>query len=433
MQRHLPLGLLIIRSRTASRPSGKSESALIASQITQMKRIIENGGLVIAMIGSRQFYQPAVEAYRQGCLARFITDLWVPPNPVLSRLNRRLGKSRFNDALCGADVVSTPVIGLAQALGTTVLRRAKWKYAVYSTIGRQFALNCVPHLRTPHRAFLGFTCGSLEAIEHENRSGVFTVLNQIDPGRVEQHIVEEEEKSQRAWLLQPGDKTPDAYFDRVNEEMRIARRVLVNSVWTKSALVRQGIPENKIYICPLAYARRASLPLNRRHPASGKTVKVLWLGTLNLRKGIPYAVQAARILENTNIRFTFAGPLEVALPALPSNSRYIGNIARADVEATYASHDIFILPTLSDGFGLTQVEAMAHGLPVIATACCGDVVKHGTSGLLVPPRDAVALADAILQIANDPYALAAMSHSATVRAADFSPAVVWERYRRCFP
>ena len=56
---------------------------------------------------------------------------------------------------------------------------------------------------------------------------------------------------------------------------------------------------------------------------------------------------------------------------------------------------MFVLPTLSDGFAITQLEAMAHGLPVVATPNCGRVVTDGEDGLIVPPADADALASAI--------------------------------------
>jgi len=61
-----------------------------------------------------------------------------------------------------------------------------------------------------------------------------------------------------------------------------------------------------------------------------------------------------------------------------------------------------VLPTLSDGFAITQLEAMAHGLPVITTPCCGEVVSDGIDGFIVPPRDAKALAEALHRYLAEP-------------------------------
>jgi glycosyltransferase involved in cell wall biosynthesis len=67
------------------------------------------------------------------------------------------------------------------------------------------------------------------------------------------------------------------------------------------------------------------------------------------------------------------------------------------------------LPTISDGFAITQLEAMAHGLPVITTPNCGQVVTDGVDGFIVPVRDSQALADAIARLDGDRPLLRTMS------------------------
>jgi glycosyltransferase involved in cell wall biosynthesis len=69
-----------------------------------------------------------------------------------------------------------------------------------------------------------------------------------------------------------------------------------------------------------------------------------------------------------------------------------------------ASCDLFVLPSLYEGLPLSLLEAMAAGRPVVATDVAGsnEVVRHAESGLLVPPADPVALADAIRRILADP-------------------------------
>jgi glycosyltransferase involved in cell wall biosynthesis len=90
---------------------------------------------------------------------------------------------------------------------------------------------------------------------------------------------------------------------------------------------------------------------------------------------------------------------------------------------------LFVFPTLSDGFGVTQLEAMAHGLPVIATRNCGEVVEHGVNGLVVPPRDPEALARAMEDVAFDDRRLGSMSRAARETAGRFSVQVLSERLR----
>jgi glycosyltransferase involved in cell wall biosynthesis len=80
---------------------------------------------------------------------------------------------------------------------------------------------------------------------------------------------------------------------------------------------------------------------------------------------------------------------------------------------------VFVLPTVSDGFAITQVEAMAQALPVITTPNCGEVVTPGIDGLIVPPFDGEALAAAISKLDQDRPLLKEMSYRALDKSAHF--------------
>jgi glycosyltransferase involved in cell wall biosynthesis len=97
-----------------------------------------------------------------------------------------------------------------------------------------------------------------------------------------------------------------------------------------------------------------------------------------------------------------------------------GAVSRDRTEEFYRSADLFVLPTLSDGFALTQLEAMACGLPVIATPNCGEVVTDGVDGLIVPASDANALAEAFQLLIQDPEKLRTMSAATATKLEQFS-------------
>jgi glycosyltransferase involved in cell wall biosynthesis len=103
-----------------------------------------------------------------------------------------------------------------------------------------------------------------------------------------------------------------------------------------------------------------------------------------------------------------------------------GKVSRDRTDEFYRSADLFVLPTLSDGFALTQLEAMAHGLPVIATPNCGEVVTDGVDGLIVPASDSNALAEAFQLLIQDPEKLRSMSEATTAKVEQFSPARLGE-------
>src|SRR5690606_21335816 len=113
---------------------------------------------------------------------------------------------------------------------------------------------------------------------------------------------------------------------------------------------------------------------------------------------------AARQL-GSDFHFDIVGPIGISHEAVASascNVRFQGRANRCEVVEWYRQADVFVLPTLSDGFAITQIEAMAHGLPVVTTPCCGEVVTDGVDGFIIPPRDSQALAKALNRYIEEP-------------------------------
>ncbi|MCX6930317.1 MAG: glycosyltransferase [Verrucomicrobia bacterium] len=150
---------------------------------------------------------------------------------------------------------------------------------------------------------------------------------------------------------------------------------------------------------------------------------MLFLGNVALGKGIQYLVEAARLLAAEPIQFLVGGTPYIASAAIksaPRNIRWLGRIPRSSTSELYSGCDLFVFPTLSDGFGLTQLEALAHGLPVITTQNCGRVVEDQVTGFLVQPRDPQALADAILRFVRDEKLIGRMAPNCQTAVKAFS-------------
>jgi hypothetical protein len=257
--------------------------------------------------------------------------------------------------------------------------------------------------------FFGFNSNCLEALEFLRARGICTVVDQVDPGLVEENMILEEAERWPGWEGIPG-RMNQSYWDRVKAEWAAASLVLVNSEWSLEALVQQGVPREKLIVIPLAIDLphdQVLLPVNPKGH-----LKVLWLGSVILRKGIQYLAEAARKLEKLNVEFLVAGPVgisEQAVRSFPANIKVLGRVTRDQLSDFYRRAHLFVLPTISDGFAITQLEAMAHGLPVITTPNCGRVVTDGADGFIVPARDSQALADAIARLDADRPLLRTMS------------------------
>ena len=389
-----------------------------------------------AQIGAREHYSIPLLLDRYEQLRAFFTDAWC------HRGRRLLAALPFHatQALAGRYHPDLPDDLVHSYTATAVLRgmrrsaappAAAGTYDSYLAVGGWFGERVASHLKRmdfdPERdAFFAFNTGALEALRVLRDRGVFTVVDQIDPGRVHRQIVDEQLARWQGWE-RPHDAVPEAYWERLRTEWSTADRVLVNSEWSRQALLQQGVPAEKLVVVPVAYEPVAALSGRR---FTDGPLRVLWLGSVSVAKGIPYLLEAAALLRNEPVRFEVVGPIQLtqhALASAPSNVHFHGPIPRAQARLFYERAHVFVLPTLSDGFAITQLEAMSHGVPVIATPRCGDVVTSGVDGLLVPPGKSAELASAILHLAQDRSALAEMSRNAVARAQDFRPAVFAER------
>ena len=254
------------------------------------------------------------------------------------------------------------------------------------------------------------------------RRGWRTVLGQIDPGPVEARLVTDLYK--RAGQAHAHQPIPEEYWALWRREIELADRIVVNSAWSREALIAEGVPQDKIAIIPLAYEGKREAP--RRHlPAAftnERPLRLLFLGQVTLRKGIGVIFEALRLLPDVAMSLDIVGPLQVDVPEAATNDPRItfhAPVARGETLAFYESADIFLFPTLSDGFGLTQLEALAAGLPVIASKFCGDVVREGVDGHTLASPEPRELAGLLRELVADPGRVNRLQGSAAVDAQRF--------------
>ena len=146
------------------------------------------------------------------------------------------------------------------------------------------------------------------------------------------------------------------------------------------------------------------VPRRRVHPGP---VTLLSVGRLRAPKDFVTLVRAMTGLE-ARLRIAGDGPDRAALEAeigrlgLRDRVELLGT--RADIPELLAGADVFVLATDSEGLPMSVLEAMAAGLPVVASAVGGvpEVVRDGETGALVPPRDSAVLAEALGRIVADP-------------------------------
>jgi phosphatidylinositol alpha-mannosyltransferase len=169
------------------------------------------------------------------------------------------------------------------------------------------------------------------------------------------------------------------------------------------------------------------------------TLNILYVGRAEKRKGLPYLLRAFAMVNarDGNTRLVVVGPdsrgwrryRESIERAGRRNVVFASGVTDADLPRYHRSAHLFCSPaTGHESQGYVLLEAMAAGLPVVASNIEGyaSVLTHGVEGVLVPPRDSLALADALTRLARDGDARAALGAAGRRRVEDFS----WPRIAR---
>ena len=177
-----------------------------------------------------------------------------------------------------------------------------------------------------------------------------------------------------------------------------------------------GVDENRIFVFPMPFETSKFYVLKERKVKRGT---ILSIGRLIQRKGYDYLIKAAQILKDEGTEFGVtiigSGPEEEKLRKLIAELNLENYVTLVDwlpqkeLNTYYNQSEIFVLPSITDwkkeseGLGLVLLEAMACKVPVVATKSGGmvDIVIHEKTGLLVPEKDAEALASAFKRLLGD--------------------------------
>lgn len=357
---------------------------------------------ICCQLGAREHYAVPRALKLGGLLDEFITDLWI----------RMIG--RFHPGLAGARVVAPNIPALTFELKASLARENGW--TLISRRNEWFQKRAVGQLAHNHNGnhtIFAYSYAAKKIFEFARERGWRTVLGQIDPGPAEERIV--------AGLQSPiahthWEPAPKSYWDNWRDECSLADQILVNSNWSRDALIAEGVAADKLRVIPVAYeAANDTNSFQRHYPrafSAERPLRVLFLGQVNLRKGVAQLLDAVKLLSGEHVEFWFVGPMQIRVPQdlkLHPQVRWFGVAPRVSVEGYYRDADVFILPTLSDGFGLTQLEAQAWKLPVIASRYCGEVVRNQVNGVVLEEVSGDAIAEVIRGFLRAPERLSAMS------------------------
>jgi glycosyltransferase involved in cell wall biosynthesis len=396
--------------------------------------------IVVAQLGARQDYTVPIALQDLGCLERFYTDAYVSPQEV--RFLQKLGQvqklerfasrclSRTNAALQFDRITRFNLLGIRYLQALRKATSSLGQYQAFMDYGEAFNQAILQRGLPQATHLYGFDHAALRLFKVGRSQNMHCILDQIYPGPYHEKLVEEECDRWSDWKInvQPGF-CQSSIFQRWHEiqleEWQLAHTIVVASQYARWAIgqVNPAI-QAKIRVVPLTVNLAAYLPYQRiRRYATNRPLQVLFVGRVSLPKGIHYLLQAFAEISPRVAQLSVVGnvqihPRKVAL--FQDRIDFRGVVPHLKMPEIYQTADVLVFPTISDGFGGVMLEAMATGLPVIATDHCGDIVEDGVNGYRIPIRQQEAIATKIHQLTQKPELLTHLSEGAIATSQQYT-------------
>ncbi|WP_009959373.1 glycosyltransferase family 4 protein [Verrucomicrobium spinosum] len=359
-------------------------------------------GISVAYMGVHQAYQLALAAAEFNRLQAFYCSVY-SEGPRWGKLLKKVLRSdllnRRVDGLSGANIIEYPWPLVGKFIRDKFLphRRDDWLAA-----SDQFDKWSASQMeRNPSRIFVGTETCDLYGLRVARQHGAVTVHDcpQVHPTLLTQLMAQ---ASDAAGLPQPLPIDTPGMAARKLEEYALADWLLVYSDLHKLSFTNAGFSPERLFQCPLWVDTEFWSGGDPSAADAKSPLKALFVGTLNLRKGLPFLLQAYDLCHK-KISLTLVGSLDPAMRPLLSRYQdritWIPPVDKVQLREIYRQHDVFILPSVVDSFGFVALEAMACGLPVVTTANCGAPVPD--KSWQVSAMDGNLLAERILAMADD--------------------------------
>ncbi len=419
-----------------------SSDAVQQSLLPELPPGVPTRRAVVVHAGARDAYQLALALSEAGLLEALVTDLFWTRDRWWARMLERLLPAKAVRILRQRSVAGLPSreVRMTLAAGIRTLALEKLR-SVPASVRRRAQRRADATLgRTAGRlaqrrgaVLVSYSYYGFDAFRHYPHPAM---LFQMHPHPATMRRILSEELAahpdcaaslQQEWelALEPED------FDHLVQETRMAARFLVASTFTRDSLIENGAAASAITVIPYGVDLERFRPAAAQTPPSPGKLKLLFVGRINQRKGIKYLLEALRLLQTQDFELTICGRVldDLALfKPFAGQIKIRPSVSAEELVKAYQAADLFVFPSVAEGFAQVLLESLACGLPILSTThtAAPDLIEDGEQGFIVAPRRPDLLAEKIAWAANHRPELAQMGAAARLRAETFT----WERYRR---
>jgi starch synthase len=384
--------------------------------------------------GNQNSRQAALALAERRQLGVFLTALKIPQrvenllvgNPLGAALQRR-GFSPIDEHVRGVAAIRESTRLLAPRIGLPRLRAHEKGWAstdkVYAAVDRAAAR------RTTSDSTLSATyCyedGAQKTFEAAAAKGMRRVYElPIGYWRAHRRLCSAEAGAQPRWSgTWMASADSDDKLARKDAEIALATDIIVPSRFVADTLNEYPGKLPRVHV--VNYGSPTALSATARRWYEGGTLKLLFVGGLSQRKGLSYLLDAIRPLK-AKVELTVIGTGNAA-KLVQGHCETRGSLPHPAVLQAMREHDVFVFPSLFEGYSLAVAEAMSQGLPVITTPNSGtaDIITNGVEGWIVPIRNAEQITAHLESYLQEP----AMVRRMGLAALDVANSHSWGGYR----
>ncbi|NDQ56958.1 MAG: glycosyltransferase family 4 protein [Acidipila sp.] len=395
--------------------------------------------VLLANPGKQHSFEAALALQEAGLLCRQMTGVYYKPQGPLARAMRILPGGaraalereflrRFQPGLAPENVCTHPALELLFVASNRIRPLQRFSDALLRSRNYRFDRWVAGQLeRHSAAAVVCYDTCARQTFKRAKALGMLCVLDQsIAHVSAGMKISSEERERYPKFADSWEARGANGLAEECSEEPLLADHVLAASDYVRQSLINIGVEPARIALMPYGVDIERFQPGERRNE---KVFRVLFVGQLSQRKGIRYLLEAFKQLRLPGSELLLVGGVVGSSKGLREYREvftHVSGVPQHEVQSYFQRADIFVYPSLHEGSALATYEALASGLPVIATPNCGSVVRDGIEGFIVPIRDVEALKEKILLLYQDRQLREEMGRRARQRAEEFT----WSAYQR---
>jgi glycosyltransferase involved in cell wall biosynthesis len=384
----------------------------------------------VVALGARDYYQVAIALHQRGLLGRLITDFYS------FRFLKKFTAKRTSPDLPDSKVLSS----WPHAVGLFLLRGARFskprRYLVDFSFGFLAAIVTFlgPNQAIVYSYYLEGFCAFYRLIRSRPRCLICFQVHPT-PWFINSIIAEDARRFRKCADVAFGSEMEATFDERDYHRYRQATKMCHGLIVASQVNIRSvfGSEASLMPVCIAPYGSRFPGRSSTRSKPAREQIRILSICQLTQRKGLHWAFEAMKRLspcEQAHYAWTIVAnvvdPQVVAL--MPSNATVVRNLSDKELAEHIQLADVFLLPSLIEGFGLVYVEALSQGTPVVYTENTGahDICTNGVHGFCVPISDLDSLVALLRRQLSDRQLLASLRRNCI----DLAAQVTWPHFRK---